>query len=437
RSGPQGTFYAFAGAASTWMGTSFFQSAEAEDPVAALFFEQRLTDRLRFISRSILSRRNTSLQGLEWQVKSWLKTSITGGVGSGHSYFASALDAESRQLTVKGGYFSTNREFRRIMLPSISNSEAEGANIEATYRFTPTASLTAGHRNLLQLLTLTGPLSGASVNHVGGTFQVAQVYFGVGLFNSSFAERETWGANFYAGHRFGEHLDVTANYFRSRTAHQPGDTMVTGTFREILNPRFSFLQLVTYSNGQWATSFGGEYLTNRLNLRADYQTVYLPFRGNRPFEQALSLNAALRVLGPFQVTAASSVAPDGSLRYTFGASTYLYRYNGLVPWGAESADSYKFPKYLVQGVVQDEGGRPVSGAALRLDGDIVYTDDSGRFLYRVRKHKKLAFEVAVDEFLVPGVYQVISAPATVDTNPQDKAPDIEIVVRRVRSATLY
>jgi hypothetical protein len=159
--------------------------------------------------------------------------------------------------------------------------------------------------------------------------------------------------------------------------------MLTGTFRETLSPRFSLLQLVTHANGQWNLAYGGQFVTNRFSVRADYQNVYLPLRPDRPFEQALSLNASVRVIGPVQLTVASSVAPDGNIRYTFGGSTYLYRYGGLAPWQSRGPESYSFPKYLVRGVVHDEQGNPIGGAALRINGEIVYSDDSGRFLVAV------------------------------------------------------
>jgi hypothetical protein len=54
------------------------------------------------------------------------------------------------------------------------------------------------------------------------------------------------------------------------------------------------------------------------------------------------LNASFRLAGPFQVTVASDVAPNGRLRYSFGASTYVYRMRGMV-LSAPSADSFSMP----------------------------------------------------------------------------------------------
>jgi hypothetical protein len=120
-------------------------------------------------------------------------------------------------------------------------------------------------------------------------------------------------------------------------------------------------------------------------VRADYQNVYLPFRPSNSFEQALALNVMLRVAGPWQVNAASNVAPDGRLRYSFGVSTWLYRQRGMAV-NAVSQDSFSIAKYMIQGVVQDDQGLPVEGAALHVGKEVVYTDSSGRFQARFSKH---------------------------------------------------
>ena len=70
---------------------------------------------------------------------------------------------------------------------------------------------------------------------------------------------------------------------------------------------------------------------------------------------------ALRVAGPWQVTAASNVAPDGHLRYSFGTSTYLYRLRGMM---TAQPETFSIAKYLVQGIVKDDHGVAVEGAAL-------------------------------------------------------------------------
>ncbi|HEY1263699.1 MAG TPA: hypothetical protein VGF06_09255 [Terriglobales bacterium] len=424
-------FYVLGGVTSRWSGTGFFQAARSEDPAGVIFFHHRLTDELHFYSRDIVSTRSTALQGLEWVPQEWLKTSFTGGIGSGQPYFASGIEAELPQLSLKASYASVDPDFRRVTIPDYYNSEPERENIEATYRFNRENSITASHRNLLQPLSVNGAPERAGMNSLAGNFRVAHTYFGAGLFNSSFSGRNSWGSNFFAGQHFGNLLDVSASYFVSKSTATPVDNMLTGTFREMLTPRINLLQVVTYSNGQWSTAYGGEFITNRFNARLDYQTVYLPFRTSHPFQQTLSFNSSVRVIGPVAITAASTLAPDGRVRYTFGGTTYLYRYSGLLPSFGQENDSYKFPKYLVQGFVRDEQGHPVSGAAIQLGQDIIYTDGTGHFLYRTRKHRELMFSVVPDQFLMPGVYEVIQAPKSVTPEKEGEGQDVEVIVRRL------
>jgi hypothetical protein len=424
-------FYAFGGLTSRWLGTSFFRAARSEDPVGVFFFHHRITDTLHFYSRDIFTEKYTALQALQWTPEKWLKTSATAGIGSGKPYLATAADADIDKWRLKGSYVAVSPDFRRIIVPDIQNSEPERENLQATYRFSRDATVSASHRNLLQPLTLDGDLARASMDQVNGTFRIKQTYFGTGLFTSRFQGQDSWGTNFYVGQRYRQFLDVSANYFASKSGDQKVDSMITGTFREIITPRLNVLQVLNYSNGNVSLSYGGEFITNRFNASVDYQTVYLPFRTSKPFQQTLSFNTTVHVVGPFSVTAASSVAPDGRVRYTFGASTYLYRYGSLMPSWGQSHESYRFPKYVVQGVVKDEQGRPLSGAAVQIGSDLVYSDGQGRFLYRSSKNKPMKFAIVPSEFLTAGIYEVLKAPDSVTPEREAQAQDVQVVVRRL------
>ncbi len=426
-------FYILGGLTSQWMGSGFFQAARSEDPVGLVFFHHRLTDTLHFYSRDLVSKQSTALQALEWEPQKWLKTSVTAGMGSGHPYFASALDAELRQLSLKVSYASVNPDFRRVTVPELLNSEPERENIEAVYHFNQDATITASHRNLMQPLTLNSPLARASSDQVGGNFKLGHAYLGAGLFSSRFSGSDSWGSNFFLGYRYRQFLDVSGSYFGSKSTNSSYDSMVSGTFREILSPRLSILQVLTFSNGQWSSSYGGEFLTNRFSASVDYQTVYVAFRTRNPFQQTLSFNASVRMFASTSLTAASSLAPDGRVRYTFGMQTYAYRYKGLMPSWRRSGDSYKFPKFVVQGIVRDEHGQPVAGAAVQIDKDVVYSDNTGRFMYRVKRDHALSFQVLPEQFLASGIYEVLKAPKSVTPDKADQTQDVEIIVRRISS----
>jgi hypothetical protein len=427
RKNADGGFYAFAGSTSTWLGTGFFNAATSDDPVGMFFYERKVNPRLRFFSRNILSRRQTFLQGVEYKPYRWLKTSVTGGAGSNQKYFASAVDAETEKVAFKASYVITGDSFQRVTVFSPLSSEVNKGNVQLLYKPAEFVTLTTGHENILEPLTLGGPMQQASVNQFSTDFHVKKFYFGTGLFTSDASGRSTQGTNLYVGRRIGRRLEVNTNWFESKPKIGESTSILSGTMRENFSSRFSLLQLISRTAGQTTFSFGGDFTSNRLMVRADYQNVYLPFRPDRPFEQALALNVALRVQGPLQLTAASNVAPDGHLRYSFGASTYLYRLGGMM---SAPSDSFSIAKYMVQGVVRDDQGVPVEGAALHIGKEVVYTDSSGRFLSRFSKRGPFPLSVAPEEFMSNGLYEVVWAPPELRAEKDEAATDVEVIVRR-------
>ncbi len=345
RKNTKDTLYAFAGTTSTWFGTGFFNAASSDDPVGIFFYERKLSRELKFFSRDIVSNRQTSLQGIEYHPNKWLKTSLTGGLGSNQAYFASGVEAETEKLAIKTSYVITGDSFRRVTITSPMSSEVNKDNVQMLYRPNEFVSITTGHENILEPLNPRGPMQQASVNQISSDFHIQRFYFGTGLFSSNASGRTAQGTNLYVGRRIGQRFEVNTNYFRSKPQAGEAQTILSGTVRENFSSRFSLLQLISRTAGQTTFAFGGDFTSNRLLMRADYQNVYLPFRPDRPFQQALALNVAFRIAGPLQVTAASNVAPDGHLRYAFGASTYLYRLRGMV-FNANSPDSFSIAKYL-------------------------------------------------------------------------------------------
>lgn len=424
-------FYAFAGATSTWMGTGFFNAASSDSPAGVFFCEHKWNPQLKFFSRNIISNTQTSLQGVEWRARKWLKTAVTAGLGSNQKYFASSLDAETDKLAFKASYVLTGDRFERVTVISPLSSEMNKENVQLLYKPNPYFSVTTAHENILEPLVVGGPMQQASVNQFSTDFHVQRIYFGMGLFSSDAAGRKSTGENLYVGRRITQRIEVNGNYFTSApqgaTAAEK-TTILSGTVRENFSSRFSLLQLISRTAGQTTYAFGGDFTSNRLQLRVDYQNVYLPFRPTNPFEQALAVNASIRVRGPLQVSVVSNVDPTGHVRYSFGANTYLYRLRGMAA-NAVSPDSFSIAKYLIQGVVKDELGNPVEGAALHVGKEIAYTDSSGRFQVRVSKHGPYAISVVPDEFLTNTTYEVDSAPAQARAETDDLAAELQILVR--------
>jgi len=421
-------YYAFAGTTSTWLGTGLFNAATSDDPVGMLFYERKMNDHLKFFSRNIVSRRQTLLQGLEYQLNKSVKASLTAGIGSNQKYFAASLDAETEKLIFRSSYVLTGHSFQRISLASPLSSEVNKGNAQLLYKPLEFLSLTAGHQTLLEPVTLGGVMQQATVNQLSADFHVEKFYFGSGLFSSSSSGLRTQGTNLYVGRRFGRLLEVNENWFQSKSKGEPSSRILSGTIRENISSRLSLLQLISRTNGQTTFAFGGDFTSNRLMLQADYQNIYLPFRPDHPFQQALALNAAVRVVGPMQITAASNVDPTGHMRYTFGMSTYVYRVAGMM---SAHSETFSIAKFLVQGVVKDDQGNPVEGAALHIGKEVVYSDSTGAFLVRLGKHGPFPLSVVPEEFITNGVFETVSAPSTVRAETDDAAATLAIVIRRV------
>jgi hypothetical protein len=98
---------------------------------------------------------------------------------------------------------------------------------------------------------------------------------------------------------------------------------------------------------------------------------------------------------------------------------------------AAQSETFSIAKYVVQGVVKDNEGNPVEGAALHIGKEVVYSDSAGRFLVRLSKHGPFALSVAPEEFITNGVYEAVSAPAEVRAETEDAAGNVEVVIRRV------
>lgn len=424
------SMYVFAGTTSTLLGTGFFNAATSDSPVAIFFYRRKLSDHVRFFSRNILSNRQTFLQGLEWSPEKWAHASLAGGVGSNQKYGAAAFDAETDKLAFKTSYVVTGDMFRRVTVISPMSSEVNKGNVQMLYKPDEHVTITTGHENILQPVTVGGPMQAASINQISTDMHMEHFYFGSGLFTSRATAGDSRGTNFYVGRRIGHRFDVNTNYFMSRSANGLASTILSGTVRENFSSRFSLLQLISRTAGQTTYAFGGDYISNRFMVNVNYQNVYLPFRPSNPFEQALAFNASFRVSGPFQITAASNVAPDGHLRYSIGASTYLYRTRGMM-MNANSPDSFSISKYVIQGVVVDDQGAPVEGAALHIGKQVAYTDSSGHFMVRFSKRGSFPLSLAPEEFITNGVYEVVSAPSEVHAESEDNATDVQVVVRRV------
>lgn len=418
--------FAFGGTTSTGFGAPFFRGSTSENAAGVLFLGMRLTPRLQAFSRNIISRRQTSINGLEWQALPWVKAAVSGGIGANQGYFASSVTAEHQWISAKLAYIAAGDAFRRVTVRTPVNTENDKENILITVRPRPFLDLTFGRFNFLQA---PGPGSAAvraSLNEYLASVRGYGFNLGASLFQSQTMGTSSTGTSAFLRRDLTRRIQAGAYLYHSAPKMRPTLTSVVSTLREVISPRLSFVQLVTNTGGRTSASFGGNFISNWVSFGVDYQNIYSPFRTDAPFKQALLFHFHVQPFGSVQVNGASYVAPDGSVRYTTYGSTTLYHGQPL----ADMAPRFKLPKFIVSGQVLDQHDRPVLGAALRVCGDLVFSNSEGIFFVREKKSRPCEVTMEWGEFLIPGRFEVISITNTVTPTPEDQESLTVVKIRR-------
>jgi hypothetical protein len=139
------------------------------------------------------------------------------------------------------------------------------------------------------------------------------------------------------------------------------------------------------------------------------QAVYFVPGGNAPLQR--SITVTLHVITPLKsssVNLASGVDPSGKIRY--GVDGRMFLGSGLGGPG-RTVTYQNNGKFRIEDTVVDQNGQPVSGAAIRLGKDLVFTDTSGQLFLRVKRDKAVSLAVVPGEFTVPGRWVTVTAPA--------------------------
>jgi hypothetical protein len=89
----------------------------------------------------------------------------------------------------------------------------------------------------------------------------------------------------------------------------------------------------------------------------------------------------------------------------------------------------RMARYVIRGSVRDEEGNGVEGAAVEIGSEVVFTNSTGEFFLRVGRPTRTAVRVLLGEFLLPGQWEILSAPAEVEAGSETR-PGVAIVLRR-------
>jgi hypothetical protein len=422
--------FVFAGYKSLSYGAPFFRAAATNDPVGIILFSHRFNDRVKFVSRNLLSSEKTSIQGLEWLAKDWLKLSASGGVGSGKPYGAIAGTADIHQFVVKAAYIAQGTNFRRAAFDSVVISEPVGTNIAVNWRPTRRLSTDYSHMKLNGADLQQGTLPAASLDSAGINWNSRAIRAGANFFTSTALNNRTNAFSLNGGRKITKWVDLNVSWLQNKShTDKKWSSSLLSTFRENVSPRLELLQLLTRSNGNTTASFGGNWIGNRLSFGLEYQTIYVPYMPSKPFMQAAVLNIRLRPFGNLQLHAGTAVGADGKVRYTAWAEDLIVRNAGLS--SSPQGTMISMPKYIVRGQVTDDKSNPLRGVALRIGKELVYTDEDGMFFVRMNKRGEVPLSLLFDEFIVSGYWEKVVAPDRVLSDLDEKAPHLEIVIRRI------
>jgi len=423
-----GILSVFAGSTSNGFHAPFLSVARSETAAGAILYERQISSSVRWVSRNLFSRRLTTLQSVEWAVKSDLKLAMSSGLGSGQGYWASTVALDKQWLILDGGYIRSSDSFRRVAVqsPQFSESDREKVRVELI----PARNLrfVLSRDNYLSPLN-SGLPNRATVSGFGFWTSIAGTQFHASLFRSATRMGRSQALALGTRRTFTRRIEAGLDFLSNGRLNSNSGTFVA-TVRETLNARLSLNQVITRSSGQTTVSYGGSLLSNLVTVTADYQTVFLPFVSADPgqFKQVLMLGLHFQLSHGIQIHGDTIISPAGKVRYTSYATTYGYHAMAASPGASASGG---FFRYAVRGRVVDAEGSPLEGAAVRIGRELAFTDSQGNFFLRLKKAQQVPFAVAPDDFVTPGRYDVVRAPNQVFPSLESEARDYEVVVRRL------
>lgn len=406
-----------------------FQPLDLEKPLLAFNGSQQLSRTLGTFAHLQVAETRTAIGGLQWTPQAGTTAAVTGGVGSNDAYGAASLVLKRPGVEVRASYVLSPERFRRLTVPAPLQAETDRENVLLILEPATGVVLGAGRQNFVQDSARAGEVQRATGNTAFAGYSTLRWRASAGLYDSRAAEGSNFATYAAAGATVNRWLDVEGFALRSKPRGEGATIIPILNLREKVSARLTLLQQLSWQDGQPRIQFGGTLIAPFGELGVDYQIIQQPFRPLNPFRSALTLTARLQ-FGPYSTRLGTFIQPDGTVGYAASGSTFLYlgEFGGVQP---NRVGSPSLARFVVKGVVVDEEGKGVDGAAVALDDEIAYANAGGEFQIRIARPKTLALRVRLDDFLLPGAWEVVEAPATAQAEREDRAPVVRIVLRRV------
>jgi hypothetical protein len=408
RSSPRTTMSAFGGASAAGLSAPSFLAARAQAAMAVVLVRHDLSPRVTLSAAAVAAARHTVVPGLEWRPHPGVTTALVAGVGAGRPYLASSAIVERGRFGLRASYAWNPDRFRRAAVPAPLQTETDRENVLLTWQVAPDFSVGVGRQNFVQDSADSRAPVRATGNSAFAGGRLGDFRLSAGVYDSRSDGIRNLSSYLAVGRRVTEWLDAEGFLLQSRPSGRAATTTPIINLRERLSPRISLMQQV--------------------EIGVDYQIVHQPFAPFDPFRSAISVTARLQ-LGRYSTSLGTYVQPDGRVDYAANAGTFLYLGEfGVQPQRIGGGGGIS--RYVIRGRVVDEAGEPVEGAAVDLGGEIVFSNSRGQFSLRTRRPARYAVAVKLDEFLLPGSWQVRSAPASVTAAAEERAEMVEIVLER-------
>ena len=420
-----------AGLSGVGVGAPFVNTVRAERPVVTGVMERRVASDLTLHARAVASARQSLFAGMRWRTPGspHIGNAVV-GLGANVPYGALTASGSTTRFDYRAGFIAFAPGFRRADVPLPRVSEAYRENVVVTTRMTRNVSVVVGRQHFRQEQSDTVPAAQVRIHQLAAHLRRFNWEVNGGVFDARTAVGSRLSGFGSVGRNFGSRLSATLSGYATEGDSGRYSTSATLSTRQIISPRLSLLQLVSRTEGQTSAGLGGSFQAGFTAVSIDYQTVYVPLRQPDPFVRTLALSVRLQ-LGRYSTNVASTVDPAGNVSYTASGSTFLY----LGEFGTAAAPiTMKFERYVIRGMVVDEAGVPFEGAAIEVGDAFVVTNSRGEFMVRVPRPGVQAVRVALEEFVIPGDFEVVTAPASVVAQTEELARPVTIVVRRRAAA---
>jgi uncharacterized protein (DUF2062 family) len=397
----------FTGATAESYQVPFFFGSRIETPTAGLFYERVLTPRLSVFSSDVIStEKQSGIQSLRFKTGP-TSLAMSAGVGANSPFFSLRAGYETFEWTGVVSWTKRSDTFERIVVPNYSVAEDNGLDFQGGYR-SQHFNAQVSRQNLLS--DVSGTVYNSTVNSINagamaGVFSTTVTGF-YGTTNGKTIEGETAGAAVTVGF-----LTARVDAYRS-----VGLASESVTMTEKLARHFSVNQFVT---GLHSVNAGAEYRSNSVTMSGGYAMSFFPALGL--FQRVLSVSLSIQLPHNLRIDGGTVTTPDGRTRWTGYANSYTH---GPLSTDVQLGSGTSTGKRLYQGRCVTQAGAPVA-CAVRVGKVEVFAGDDGVFRLPTNKKKASILTIAVEDFMAPGKWAVVSAPTVVEVGSP-----VHVVVRR-------